>query len=93
MSNLSDLNSNDYRILESIIDNEKNRGLSRGRGSTIVQIIEKTGFSVVKIRGTIKVLLEMGLILDGVKKVKANAYYLTKEGLQELVDLRKNISI
>jgi len=93
MSNLSDLNSNDYRILESIIDNEKNRGLSRGRGSTIVQIIEKTGFSVVKIRGTIKVLLEMGLILDGVKKVKANAYYLTKEGLQELVDLRKNVSI
>jgi len=93
MSNLSDLNSNDYRILESIIDNEKNRGLSRGRGSTIVQIIDKTGFSVVKIRGTIKVLLEMGLILDGVKKVKANAYYLTKEGLQELVDLRKNISI
>ncbi len=93
MSNLSDLNSNDYRILESIIDNEKNRGLSRGRGSTIVQIIEKTGFSVVKIRSTIKVLLEMGLILDGVKKVKANAYYLTKEGLQELVDLRKNVSI
>jgi len=93
MSNLSDLNSNDYRILESIIDNEKNRGLSRGRGSTIVQIIEKTGFSVVKIRSTIKVLLEMGLILDGVKKVKANAYYLTKEGLQELVDLKKNVSI
>lgn len=90
---MESLNSNDYKILESIIDNKNNRGLSRGRGSSLKQIIEKTKFSDVKVRSTIKVLLQMGLITEGIKHVKAKTYYLSEKGLNELVDLRKNISI
>jgi hypothetical protein len=87
------LNSNDYKILESIVDREKNRGLAKGRGSTLKQIVEKTQFSDVKVRNTLKVLLELNYISEGVKKVKAKSYYLTEDGLRELVDLRKNITL
>lgn len=85
------LNSNDYKILESIVDKEKNRGLSRGRGSTLQQLVEKTGFSDVKVRNTIKVLLEMGLIEEGVKKVRARTFYISEKGIEELKDLRKTV--
>lgn len=90
---MPNLNSNDYRILENVRDTEHDRGLARGRGSTIAQIKVKTGFSDMKVRRTVKVLIEMKLIEEGIKKVKAKAYCLTEKGLQELVDLRKNISI
>jgi hypothetical protein len=87
------LNSNDYKILESIVDKEKNRGLAKGRGSTLKQLVEKTGFSDVKIRNTLKVLLELNYITEGVKKIKAKTYCITEVGLKELVDLRKNITL
>lgn len=85
------LNSNDYKILTCIVDKGTGRGLSKGKGSTIAQIIESTNFSHVKVRETIKILLEMGLIGEGVKKVKARAYYITEKGVQELQDVRKSI--
>lgn len=85
------LNSNDYKILESIIDVKNNRGKSKGRGSTLKQIAEKTELSEIKIRKTIKVLLELGFIDFAVKKVRANAYYVTEDGVKNITEVRKNI--
>ncbi len=87
----SELNSNDYKILESIIDVKNNRGLSKGRGTTKKQIIERTGFSHVKVHNTIKILLELRLIDYGVKRVHADAFYITSKGYNRLKELRENI--
>lgn len=88
---MHNLNSNDYKILACVVDKEKNRGLSIGRGSTLKQIVEKTGFSEVKVRNTIKVLLEEGLIIEGVKKVKAKTYCMSENGVIKLKELKTNI--
>lgn len=88
---MSNLNSNDYKILTCIVDKEKNRGLAIGRGSTLKQIIEKTGFSDVKVRSTIKALLEEELIVEGVKKVRAKTYCISQKGIKTLKKLQTNI--
>lgn len=85
------LNSNDYKILECVVDKDKNRGLAIGRGSTKKQIAEKAGFSEVKVGNTIKILLEQGLIIEGVKKVKAKTYCISPKGVEKLQELKTNI--
>lgn len=88
---MSNLNSNDYKILECIIDKDKNRGLAIGRGSTKKQIAEKSGLSIVKVNNTIKVLLEEELIIEGVKKVRAKTYCISEKGINKLRELKTNI--
>ena len=88
---MPNLNSNDYKILTCVVDKEKNRGLAIGRGSTLKQITEKTGFSSVKVRNTIKVLLEEELIIEGVKKVRAKTYCISQKGINKLKELQTNI--
>lgn len=88
---MSNLNSNDYKILSSIVDKAKNRGLAIGRGSTLKQIIEKTNLSDVKVRNTLKILLEEGLIIQGVKKIRSKTYCISEKGIQTLKELTKNI--
>ena len=88
---MSNLNSNDYKILTCIVDKEKNRGLAIGRGSTLKQIVEKTGFSEVKVRNTIKILLEEELIVEGIKKVRAKTYCISQKGIDKLKELQTNI--
>jgi DNA-binding transcriptional regulator PaaX len=88
---MSNLNSNDYRILACVVDKEKNRGLAIGRGSTLKQIVEKTGLSIVKVRNTIMILLEEGLILEGIKKAQAKSYCMSENGAIKLKELQTNI--
>ena len=88
---MCNLNSNDYKILTCVVDNENNRGLAIGRGSTLKQIIEKTGFSEVKVRNTIKVLIKEEFVVEGVKKVKAKTYCITIKGIEKLKELKTNI--
>jgi len=88
---MSNLNSNDYKILQCVVDKEKNRGLAIGRGSTLKQIVEKTGLSLVKVRNTIMILLEEGLVIEGVKRVKAKTYCRTEKGSNKLIELKSNI--
>lgn len=88
---MSNLNSNDYKILTCIVDKEKNRGLAIGRGSTLKQIVEKTGFSEVKVRNTIKILLEEELIVEGIKRVRAKTYCISQKGINKLKELQTNI--
>ncbi|HID0768178.1 TPA: hypothetical protein ACXDAZ_002708 [Clostridium botulinum] len=88
---MHNLNSNDYRILACVVDKDKNRGLSLGRGSTLKQIVDKTGFSIVKVRNTIKILLQEGYIIEGVKKERAKSYCITKDGAEKLKELKTKI--
>jgi len=88
---MNNLNNNDYRILACVVDKEKNRGLAIGRGSTLKQIVEKTGFSIVKVRNTVMILLEEGLILEAVKKAQAKSYCMSEKGVNKLKELQVNI--
>ena len=83
---------NDYKILKAIIDRrDRTKGLCKGNGTTVKEIIEKTGLSDKKVRLTLKNFEEEGFISRGLKKVKADTYLLSTKGFEELSGLRKNI--
>lgn len=84
------LTSNDCKIFKSFraIDLDSDtKGLCKGDGVTIKEIVEKTGLSERKIRQTIKMGLEKGLIAYGVMQVRTKTYYLTHEGVEEITNL------
>lgn len=82
----------DYNILKSIIDREnKKKGLCKGYGTTIKEIIDKTKLSDKKIRVTLSKFEEEGFIEKTVKVTNANAYIITKKGMNELNSLRERI--
>lgn len=85
------LTSNDYKILQNIVDMEGKRGLTKGRGTTKKRIAERTGLSLTKIQNTTKILLELGLIGNAVRQGHANAFYVTKKGYKRLAELKQNI--
>ena len=91
VTKLCELNSNDYKILSCVVDRENNRGLTIGRGSTLKQIVDKTGLSLVKVRTTISILLQQDLIIEGVKRIKAKTYCISQKGSNKLMELRTNI--
>lgn len=83
---------NDYKILKAIVDRGDNKkGLCKTSGTTIKELVEKTELSDKKVRNTLKQLLEVGYISEGVSIGKARTYMLTKEGFLELKSLRINI--
>lgn len=83
---------NDYKILKAIIDrNDKKKGLCKGNGTTIKELIDKTKLSDKKIRITLKNFEKEGFITHGLKLIKADTYLLTEKGFQELNSLRMNI--
>lgn len=83
---------NDYKILKAIVDRGDNKkGLCKTNGTTIKELVEKTELSDKKVRNTLKQLLEVGYISEGVSIGKARTYMLTKEGFLELKSLRINI--
>ena len=92
MLDTNELNSNDYRILESILDpTNRDKGTTKGCGTTKKQIVAKTGLSTVKVHNTIKKLIELKLIDYGVKRVRANAFYITEKGFNQITEIHKNI--
>ena len=80
-------NTNDIKILCSIVDKDTQRGLSLGKGTTVEQLQKKTKFSVPKIRRTIKKLKEDGLIADGIRIVSHKSYYVTDDGIKKMDEL------
>lgn len=78
------LNTNDYLILNKVVDTERNLGSSRLRGITIEELANRTGLSTTKIRTGIKKLLDEGFVDNAVKRVKSNAYHITEKGLNEI---------
>jgi DNA-binding MarR family transcriptional regulator len=83
---------NDYKILKAIIDrNDKRKGLCKGNGTTIKEIIEKTKLSDKKVRITLKKFQKEGFITYGLRIIKADTFLLTEKGFEELNSLRTNI--
>ena len=83
---------NDFKILKSILNRgDKLKGLSIMNGTTIAEIVEKTGLSDKKVRITIKRFIELGYVTQGLSKVRTKTYLLTKEGLLVIKSIRKNI--
>jgi hypothetical protein len=83
---------NDYKILKAIIDrNNEKKGLCKGSGTTIKEILEKTKLSDKKIRLTLKKFEEEGFVDKGLRIIKADTYILTPKGFEELNSLRINI--
>lgn len=86
------LNQNDYKILQSLVGKD-GKGMSKIRGLTCKNISETTKLSVAKIKGTIKVLLELQLVSEGVMKVRAKTYYINERGIEVLRDIKKQTNI
>ena len=83
---------NDYRILKSIINkNDKSKGFSMMKGTTIKEIVANTGLSDKKVRITINKFLKEEFICEGLKNGNQKTYILTVEGFQELNKIRKSI--
>lgn len=84
------LTDNDYRIFKAFrninIESET-KGLCKGDAVTIKEIVEVTSLSERKVRETVKLGLEHGLIAYGVMKVRTKTYYLTKKGIEEITNL------
>jgi predicted transcriptional regulator len=83
---------NDYKILREILDrNNEKKGLCKGNGTSIKEIITKTGLSENKVRQTLKKFTEEGFIEEGITLVRAKTFILTVKGFEELKTLRTNI--
>lgn len=81
------LTMNDYKILQAIISREdKTKGITKINGTTINEIVEKTGLSVRKVRDTKEKLIKLGFIKEGIKIVNQKTFLITKLGLEELKD-------
>lgn len=83
---------NDYKILKAIIDrNDSMKGLSRIKGTSIKEIMTKTGLSYKKVRDTIRMFMLVGFVDEATMVVRAKTYILTEKGFAELSSLRLNI--
>ena len=81
------LTMNDYKILQAIISrDDKTKGITKINGTTINEIVEKTGLSVRKVRETKEKLIKLGFIKEGIKIVNQKTFLITKLGLEELKD-------
>lgn len=89
------LNINDYRILQAIILNPDKSdqtlphkkimvGNTVLNGKTKMDIMKITSLGRTKVNSTIKKLLELGYIAEGLMKARAKTYYITQEGKNEL---------
>lgn len=78
---------NDLAIFKSFraIDlGDTTKGISNLNGVTVNEIKEFTNLSEKKIRDTIKLGIENGLIEQGIMHVRTKTYYLTEQGLNEI---------
>lgn len=66
------------------------KGISTLKGTTIKSLIEKTNFSHVKVRATIKMYCEYGVVAEGFKDRNSKTYYITKKGLELLREIKSN---
>ena len=81
------LTMNDYKILQAIISrDDKTKGITKINGTTINEIVEKTGLSIRKVRDTKEKLIKLGFIKEGIKIVNQKTFLITKLGLEELKD-------
>lgn len=84
------LNTNDYFVLNKIVDKDKNLGTSKLRGITVCEIAESTGLSSTKVRNSLKKLLMEGFVDNAIKRIKSNTYHITEKGIREIEQVQIN---
>lgn len=80
------LNKNDYKILSILDENSCNSSL---RSYTLKKIAEISGFSISKLRITIRLLKLMGYAKEGANSARSKTYYITELGKLKLEELTK----
>ena len=88
---MSVLNTNDYRVLNMIVDIENNLGNSKLRGRTVDEVVKSTGLSTTKVRSSLKKLIESGFIDNGIKRIKSSTFHITQLGSEELENIKTDI--
>ena len=81
-----DFNRNEYRIMNTLY---QNICFSKLCSFKIQRIADETGLSVVKIRQSMKMFLNLGLVEKGARDERANTFYLTTEGIKVVEDSMK----
>lgn len=82
----------DFKILKNIMDkNDETKGVTRANGSTINELVNKTKLSDKKIRTTLKLFLDDGMVCYGLKNRNSNTYCLTEKGLDEIQSVKTSI--
>lgn len=89
LTELKNLTYNDYKILQMIISEKK--GISKLTGRTKNEIIELTGLSRTKVNTSVWELEKLGLIEEGIMKVRAKTYYITLKGSELLKEMKKKV--
>ena len=92
VSKVKVLNSNDYFILQQMIDKKNNLGICEARGMTKKKIADKTGLSISTVNRSIIKLLDANLIGEAVKQVNTKAYYVNEKGNSRLSEIMKQRS-
>lgn len=85
---MEELNQNDYKILQSFVGRD-GKGMSKIRSLTCKNVSEITELSLVKVKNTVKILLELGLILNGIMRVRAKTYYISEKGIETLREIKR----
>ena len=77
----------DITIIESIMDKKKKKGFSKSNGTNVNEIKDITGFSLSKIRSSLKKFKDMGWIEEGIKEERVKNYYVTEKGFLGIAEL------
>lgn len=81
------LNISDYQVLNSIIDRDNEKGMSKLRGVTVMELVDITGFSSTKVRNSLKKLIDKGFVAYAIKRVRSDAFHITEDGLHEMMSV------
>ena len=74
-----DLTRNEYRIIGVLYENAC---FSKLCSFKILRIASETKLSIVKIRQTMKMFVNMGIVEKGAKDERADTFFLTNKGIE-----------
>lgn len=78
----------DYLILRAIGSNkEEAKGRVKANGTTVSEIIERTGASRSKISSTLSKFIEAGYVEPGLSVGRAKTYIITDKGIESLIEV------
>lgn len=92
-SNLLSLTINDIKVMSLMFDIKTGIGLSKAKGMTVEEIVEKTSeiMSESKVRNAINKLLQCGFVDLGIKNGKKKTYHITSFGFEYIVSIKETV--
>lgn len=81
-----DFTRNEYKILNTLY---KNACTSKLCSFRIQKIADESQLSIPKIRQSMKMFCNLGLVEKGAKDERADTYFITKEGIEVVEDNMK----